>query len=268
MKPEVLVGKIRRRRRSASKSESSKPPHLRNLVVYTALGLTVTGLMFSGFLNDRPDTLPLPVFAQATDVRSTIRESADSLQVEVAWDLTLSEPRGMPDSVRVRVIRSSADTLTITQHGAALADTAYLPAPKPGETMKGVSCVAARHAAQQLPVEEVCTPWQYVRPIASARIAAGPVVSRIVVQPTGLQVDPDVDGRCAEWQRTHGPDSVWIEVNLTAVPECTGPNDKPIVAQFCAFAVLRDGRRTQTTSSSKSRYCDELFADWIRERYS
>jgi len=268
VKPEVLVGKIRRRRRSASKPESPKPPHLRNLVVYTALGLSVTGLMFSGFLTDRPDTLPLPVFAQATDVRSTIWESADSLRVEVAWDLTLSEPRGMPDSLRLRVIRNSADTLTIVQHGSALADTASLPAPKPGETMKGVSCVAAQHAEQELPIEEVCTPWQYVRPFASARVAAGPVVRQIVVQPKGLQVDPDVDGRCAEWQRTHAPDSVWIEVNLTAVPECTGPNDKPVVAQFCAFAVLRDGRRAKTTSSSNSRYCDELFAEWVRERYS
>ena len=45
-------------------------------------------------------------------------------------------------------------------------------------------------------------------------------------------------------------------------------NDKPIVAQFCAFAVLRDGSRAKTANSSNSRYCDELFAEWIRERYS
>jgi hypothetical protein len=266
VKPEVLVGKIRRRRRSA-RAEPPRPPNVRNWVVYVGLGLLVGGLMLSGFLLDQPETLPLPPLAQATDVRSTIWESPDSMQIEVAWDLTLSEPEGLPDSIRVRVIRDPADTTTMTHHGSGLSDTAYLPASKPGQTVKGFSCVAAQHGAE-LPLEEVCTPWQYVRPVASASAGTGPVVRQIVVQPNGLQVDPDVDGRCAEWQRTHPPDSVWIEVNLTAVPECTGPNNKPIVAQFCAFAVLPDGRRAKTTNSSNSRYCDELFAEWIRERYS
>jgi hypothetical protein len=40
------------------------------------------------------------------------------------------------------------------------------------------------------------------------------------------------------------------------------------VAQFCAFAVMPDGRRVKTRNSSNNRYCDELFAEWIRERYS
>jgi hypothetical protein len=237
-------------------------------MVYVALALLVGGLMLSGFLIDQPTTLPLPALAQATDVRSTIWENSDSMQIEVAWDLTLSKPEGVPDSVRIRITReAAADTTILTQHGSAMADTTNLPAPKPGQTVKGMSCVAAQHALE-VPVEEVCTPWQYVRPFATASAGASPVVQQIVVQPRGLQVDPDVDGRCAEWQRNHSPDSVWIEVNLIAVPECTGPNHKPIVAQFCAFAVLPDGRRAKTSNSSNSRYCDELFAEWIRERYS
>ena len=56
--------------------------------------------------------------------------------------------------------------------------------------------------------------------------------------------------------------SVWITVNSQAIRECTGPNGKPTVAQFCAFAVLADGRRVQTISSQKVEYCNELFRRW------
>ncbi len=236
-------------------------------MIYVVLSVGVAGLMFNGFLTDRPSTLPLPLLSQTTDVRSTIGEAGDSLQIEIGWDLTISVPQGVPDSIRVRVVQDSTDTLTLIQPGSELADTVYIPAPKPGQTVKGLSCVAAHHGVEE-PMEEVCTPWQYVRPFATASASASPVASQIVIQPRGLQVDPDVNGRCAEWQRNHSPDSVWIEVNLTAVPECTGPNHKPTVAQFCAFAVMPDGRRVKTRNSSNNRYCDELFAEWIRERYS
>ena len=266
MKPEVVVGTVRRRRRSP-KPDTPGPPHTRNLVVYIVLSVLVVALMFNGFLSDRPATVPLPLLSQTTDVRSTIWEAGDSLQIQIGWDLTISEPEGVPDSIRVRVIQDSTEILRLIQPGSELADTAYIPAPDPGETVKGSSCAAADHGIEQA-IEEVCTPWQYVRPFATARGTAGALARQIVIQPSGLQVDPDVDGRCAEWQRTHSPDSVWIEVNLTAVPECTGPNDKPTVAQFCAFAVMPDGRRVKTRNSSNNRYCDELFAEWIRERFS
>jgi hypothetical protein len=93
-------------------------------------------------------------------------------------------------------------------------------------------------------------------------------VRRIVVQPSGLQVDPDMEGRCAAWQRQNPTRSVWVEVNQRAVPDCTGPNGKPTVAQFCAFAMLDDGRRIQTENSSKNPYCERLFRDWSEERVS
>lgn len=266
MNPEVVVGSVRRRRRSP-KLESPRPPHIRNLVRYIILSAGVAGLMFNGFLTDRPAAVPLPQLSQTTDVRSAIWKVGDSLQIEILWDLTISEPQGVPDSIRVRVVQNSTEIIKLIQAGSELADTAYIPAPKPGETVNGLSCVAAHHALEE-PLEEVCTPWQYVRPFASASAAASPVAREIVIQPSGLQVDPDVNGRCAEWQRNHPADSVWIQVNLTAVPECTGPNRKPTVAQFCAFAVMPDGRRVKTRNSSNNRYCDELFAEWIRERYS
>jgi UDP-N-acetylmuramyl pentapeptide synthase len=62
--------------------------------------------------------------------------------------------------------------------------------------------------------------------------------------------------------------SVWYTVNKAAVAECTGPNGKPTVAQFCAFAVLPDGRRVKSANSANNRYCDELFVEWTRDRYS
>ena len=88
-------------------------------------------------------------------------ESAESLQVVVGWDLTLSAAAGAPDSVRVRVIPEQADTLVLIQPANQLADTVYLPVPPVGQAMSGVSCVAAQHGAQ--PMEEVCVPWRYVR---------------------------------------------------------------------------------------------------------
>jgi hypothetical protein len=40
------------------------------------------------------------------------------------------------------------------------------------------------------------------------------------------------------------------------------------VAQFCAFAVLPNGRRVKTATSTNNHYCEELFVEWTRERYS
>jgi hypothetical protein len=151
------------------------------------------------------------------------------------------------------------------QPATEFADTSMLPAPAPGQTLAGTSCVAAQHLNDL--ITEVCTPWQYVRPTASAQAGVA-VAQRIIIQPSGLQVDPDVGGKCAEWQRTHPGQSVWIEVNQAAVPDCTGANGKPTVAQFCAFMVLEDGRRVKTANSANSSYCDELFVEWTRERYS
>jgi hypothetical protein len=220
--------------------------------------------MLDGYLTDRPTRQVLPDQSEARDVRSTIAVAADSLQVIVAWDLTLSDSAGVPDSVRVRVILAQGDSVVLSQSASHLADTAYLAAPEIGKTAQGISCVAARHGLEQL--EEVCTPWQYVRPSATSMAMTGR--GQIVIQPSGLQVDPDIDGKCAEWQRTHSPDSLWIEVNRIAVPACTGPNLRPTVAQFCAFAVLPTGRRVKTLSSINNRYCEGLFAEWMQERFS
>jgi hypothetical protein len=227
------------------------------------VGGLVAALMLDGYLDHRPQHLALPSLSQATEVRSAVSETGDSLQVVVSWDLTLATPAGAPDSIRIRVTRQPSDSLISIQRAGQLADTLYLPLPAAGKTVQALSCVTAEHQGE-LP-DESCTPWQYVRPSAAAAAVAA---SRIVVQPSGLQVDPDVGGRCAYWQQTHPGESVWVAVNQTAVPACTGPNAKPTVAQFCAFAVLPDGRRVKTTNSSNNDYCDELFEEWTRERIS
>jgi hypothetical protein len=222
--------------------------------------------MFEGYLSHEPGNSPLPLMSEATDVRSTITPVADSLEVIVAWDLTLSTPEGQPDSVRVTVIPSPGnDTVISMQAATVFADTALLPAPAAGQTLTGSSCVTARHINK--PSSESCTPWQYVRPAATAQASVS-VPQRVVVEPSGLQVDPDVGGRCAEWQRTHPGESVWIAVNRVAIRECMGVNGKPTVAQFCAFVVLSDGRRVKSANSANNSYCDELFEEWTRERYS
>ena len=205
MEPEVRVRTIRRRRTVPEVPQSPPPPNVRNWAIYTAVGGLVAALMLDGYLDHRPQHLALPSLSQATEVRSAVSETGDSLQVVVSWDLTLATPAGAPDSIRVRVIRQPSDSLVSIQRAGELADTLYLPVPAAGKTVQALSCVTAEHQGE-LP-DESCTPWQYVRPSAAAAAVAA---SRIVVQPSGLQVDPDVGGRCAYWQQTHPGESVWV----------------------------------------------------------
>ena len=233
---------------------------------------------------------PRQLAAAAADVRSSITAAGDSLEVAVSWQL---RPRsgGVPDSMRVEVGRGDGSESRAHLIGGALRiDTLRLASPAEGETLSGYSCVAAVHGGRLAP--ESCTPWQYVRPSAEvaetpapdssatdtsaprrkraapapSASAAAPKVTRIVIQPAGQQVDPDVGGRCAAWQRSHPGRSVWIEVNRKAVPECMGPNGKPTVVQFCAFALLSDGQRVKTRNSTDISYCETLFEQWVRER--
>lgn len=264
--PEVRVRSTRRRRTEVVPPPATSSLHVRNWLIYIVLVAVIGLLMLDGFLKHRPDAPVLPTFSQATEVRSAISQRADSLEVVVSWYLTLSDTTGQPDSIRIRVQSDQPrDSLMGMQSASQLADTLVLAAPPAGETVTGISCVMAFHPGQLL--EESCTPWRYVRPLASDE-RSGTAAERIVVQPEGLQVDPDVTGACARWQQAHPSESVWVEVNRTAVPDCTGPNRKPTVAQFCAFAVLPDGRRAKTANSANNPYCEELFEEWIRERFS
>src|SRR4051812_34007032 len=207
MDVEVRVHSVRRRRSEPPVPDTPRPPNVRNWLIYAGLVALVAALMFEGYLSHKPGNSPLPLVSEATDVRSTITPAADSLQVVVAWDLTLSTPEGQPDSVRVKVTPSSgSDSIISMQAATVFADTAFVPAPAVGQTLTGSSCVTARHLDK--PSTESCTPWQYVRPSASASASVAP--QRVVIEPSGLQVDPDVGGKCAQWQRAHPGESVWI----------------------------------------------------------
>lgn len=228
---------------------------------------------------------PRQFAAVAGEVRSSITAAGDSLEVAVSWQLRPGAG-GVPDSMRVEVGRGNgSEARAHVIGGSRRTDTLRLAPPTEGETVSGYSCVAAVHGGRLAP--ESCTPWQYVQPSAevaetlpadtaapprkhsaptAAARAAQPKVTRIVIQPAGQQVDPDVGGTCATWQRAHPGRSVWIEVNRKAVPECTGPNGKPTVVQFCAFALLSDGQRVKTRNSTDIPYCEALFKDWVRER--
>ena len=228
---------------------------------------------------------PPPESAAATGVQSTVVRQGDSLEIQVVWDLELDSLRAAPESIRVEVgISGNEQPSVATQAADRRSDTLRIPAPSAGQTASGYSCVAPIHRGRIRP--ESCTPWQFVVPSAdtSPAVATRPdsgkapprrpagvapsAVARIVVQPGGLQVDPDTDGRCARWQRENPGQSVWVEINRRAIPECTGANGKPVVAQFCAFAELGDGRRVLTESSINNVYCDRLFREWAAERVS
>jgi hypothetical protein len=247
---------------------------------FVVLLLGVIGVAFAGLwmieqrqhAAFRAEALP-----RASDVRSALTAVGDSLEVVVSWGLTAGPGTGMPDSVRVEVgLGDGRESQTKLSSSDQRSDTLHLPIPAAGQTATGYSCVATVQTARLS--RETCTPWQYVRPTAQVpappdtgkgrrpKSAATATVANIVIQPEGQQVDPDRGGKCAAWQREHPGLSVWIDVNREAVPDCTGPNGRPTVAKFCAFAVLTDGRRVKTAASSNDEYCERLFQAWIRER--
>jgi hypothetical protein len=264
-----------------------EPPKPRRWPVVVLL-LAVLGVAIAGLWMIRRRAhaaLRAEALPTATDVRSELSTAADSLQVVVTWQISTTSGGGRVDSIRVEVgLGDGRKSQTQVSPSDQRTDTLRLPPPAEGETAAGYSCVATVQGARLS--RETCTPWQYVRPTAELPTAppaaadpdsakprprrsaatAEPTVAHIVIQPEAQQVDPDVGGKCSAWQRQHPGVNVWIEVNREAVPDCTGPNGKPTVAKFCAFAVLTDGRRVKTATSSNDPYCEQLFQAWVRQR--
>ena len=252
------------------------------LLLLALLGVGVAGLWILR-RQMRPPRPPADL-STAVGVRSEITATGDSLDVIVSWRLTETASAAPADSVRIEVgLGNAAEPRIHLRPNTRSADTLRIPGPAAGQTATGYSCVAAVHGMRLS--REACTPWQYVRPTAQAptapvvvdtpartprrKEAAAPATAsivRIVIQPEGQQVDPDLGGRCAAWQQRNPTRPVWIEVNQEAVPECMGPNGRPTVAQFCAFALLTDGRRVKTVNSSNNPYCDRLYQEWARQR--
>ena len=222
----------------------------------------------------------------ADHVRTDVTGAGDSIDLVVSWKFSDLGRAGRPDSVRVEVGVEGTDPRVDLLPGRSRADTLRLVAPAVGTTAMGHSCVSGVHGSRLS--RETCTPWQFVRPAAetgtvpkgekpdsvskkpkrAAVAASTPRVLRIVIRPSGRQVDPDLGGKCSEWQQGNPDRPVWIVVNETAVADCMGPNGKPTIAQFCAFAVLEDGARVKTENSTNNPYCEGLFEAWVRERIS
>ena len=258
---------------------------------FVVLLLAVLGVAIAGFWmiwQRRHEALRGDALPTATDVRSELNSTGDSLEVIVSWQLTIMSGTGPVDSIRVEVgLGEGRESQTRVRSSDRRADTLRLPAPAQGQTATGYSCVATVQGARLS--RETCTPWQFVRPTAElptapppppapspadsaksprrrAAATADPTVARIVIQPEAQQVDPDIGGKCSAWQRAHPGFNVWVDVNREAVPDCTGPNGKPTVAKFCAFAILTDGSRVKTATSSNDPYCERLFQAWLRQR--
>ena len=271
--------------------EPRKAPRWPMVVLLLALlAVAGTGLwMFRRRLRPPPR---LDAQTTAENVRSDVTAAGDSLEVRVSWRVAQPMAADLADSVRVEVgLGDGRESRSRVSRGDRRTDTLRLE--DPGTRRDGVRILMRRAGARRPPVARSCTPWQFVRPSAQLPTApgqrpappakpakdsstgrpakqtaapAGDGVARIVVEPSGQQVDPDVGGRCADWQRRNPKGRVWIDVNREAIPECTGPNGKPTVAQFCAFAVLGDGRRVETENSTNDPYCERLFQIWSRER--
>jgi hypothetical protein len=170
--PEVHVRSVRRRRSDPVTPPTRRPPNVRNWLIYAGITVLIAALMLDGSLHHQPEHLPLPKLAYPVLVRSAVSEVGDSLQVVVSWDLTLSEPSGRPDSVLVKVTPANGGKAVVASQSATLmSDTLYLAAPPSGQTLKGLSCVAAEHGGSAM--DESCTPWQYVRPGAAAALSYG-----------------------------------------------------------------------------------------------
>lgn len=262
----------------------SRGPAVRRIFLLALLAAASAGL-YVAYTRTQQSQTP-PASAEATGVRSSVYPAGDSLEVAVDWNLTMDSLRAAPESIRVEVGLSGGQQASVSTQAAGVhSDTLRVAAPAAGETATGYSCVAPIHRGQLR--REACTRWQFVvpaadtggpavtgtardtaRPPATRRTASAVRVTRVVLQPAGLQVDPDPEGRCARWQRDNPGRSVWVEVNRQAVSECTGVNGKPMVAQFCAFAELSDGRRVKSESIATDPYCDRLFRDWAGERIS
>jgi hypothetical protein len=171
-KPEVRVRSTRRRESEASIYSPPTTPHVRNWLIYAGLSTLVGALMLDGFLSHRPSGPILPPLSHATEVQSAITQQGDSLIVVVSWDLTLADSAGWPDSIRVTVVANQPQETLLTMQSAKLfTDTLTLAGPAPGQTIDGFSCAAATHPDEMQ--EDVCAPWQYVRPSEASEAAGG-----------------------------------------------------------------------------------------------
>ena len=225
--------------------------------VVVAAAVIAAGLGIRRRLRSTNPTSGAQPAAAAGQVQALVTLAGDSILVVGQW--ALADSAAPPSTTRF-YYDGDQHTTSRQSDGRSGADTLLIPEPQPGSTATGHLCLEAGTRLS-------CTPWQFVRPAARAVDSAlGRRIERMVIRPEGLQVDPDINGTCANWRAAHPDESPWVEVNARAVPACTGPNGRPTLAQFCAFAVLTDGRRVETAAARKTPYCRDQFREWAAER--
>ena len=257
------------------------------IVILLLMAACVVGLWFlrAHILSMQPSRLGVV----AEHVRSDVTGVGDSLDVVVSWGFTDSARGPQPDSARLEVGVEGADPRVSILPAKQLSDTVRIGGPPVGGTAMGHSCVSGVHGSR-LSLES-CTPWQFVRPGVQAPPSVKPqrdtgkkadTAKKAAVAPSAPETQVCSVSSSAQpgsrsiptWGQVRRlaarqPRQVGLaQVNQTAVPDCMGPNGKPAVAQFCAFAVLEDGRRVKTENSTNNPYCDELYRAWAREAIS
>ena len=261
-----------------------RPPLWRRLLPpLVLLAILAAGVLYFA-LHSRIMRTPHAV-AKATNVRSHVSRYGDSLEVEVGWRLKTDMDEVVPESVRVEVGLSdneqvAVSTTPVDRH----LDTLRLSSPEPGQTASGYSCVSGIHRGRI--TKESCTPWQFVLPSAEQVPERRATRRRTPASRSGRSARkgrkcsaswcsrPDCrsirtpTGAAPPGSGTIPPARCGSRSTRRPSPTASGPNGKPTVAQFCAFAIMQDGRRLKSANSTDNPYCDRLFKDWSAERVS
>jgi len=212
-----------------------------------------------------------------TSLGATVTLATDTtLRVISTWGYKTAPPI-FPDSTRVKVGLGQSPPVADKGHFVIwpqVIDTSFVTISAYG-TITGYTCVVPHRGTTW--GAQTCTNWTYIRlepPVPPFDTMTAKVAS-VIVRPQGVQVDIDSNtigrGACATWQAANPTKSVWVKVNVQAVPECTGAAGHPIVAQFCAFYVLTDSSTGITTNAgqpgfARYEYCKSQYDQWLTER--
>ena len=226
----------------------------------------------------RPRPKP-PVLAEAGQVQSAVTQEGDSLQVVVRWRALRSIGRRPVDSLRVEV--------RVDSMGAPASRVRLHPA-----SGVRIRCTCPRHCRARRPTDcrasrRSITRWSRARPVRhGGTCVRTPVYRRR--RPAGARARR-TDRRGPAGADRHSAERIaggpryrravrgmaaaasdgagWIEVNRVAVPPCTGPNNRPTVAQFCAFAELAEAGGSKPRTRPTIRTATSSFGQWERVRY-
>lgn len=199
--------------------------------------------------------------------KGIVRVRAVQTQVEVRYSVTAP---GDPDSVVVVVTAAGQPTVRRRYLVDQFADSLRFNRPAPAQTLTGAVTITSYR--RSLPSGPRTIPWSYTEPDQPPPVPDGTVE----IRPVSMTVGPDVAGACLRWQQSNPGVSVWmgsLEVNKIAVPTCmsmaydTVPS-RPMVAQFCALAVVGDSTVQLAcpcpTHPYAAGYCDRWLTTYQR----